>query len=107
MSNVYYHPESVGLYIVMENDIAGSYEFDMCVLWKHLATGRLFYAFDSGCSCPSPFENEFFENENGVIRTSLQEVTARNWEGAAEEMSKEHFDKRDVFTFLKSFFAGK
>lgn len=34
-----------------------SYEFDLTRVYQHRATGDLFYAEDSGCSCPSPFED--------------------------------------------------
>ena len=55
--NVYYDPEKSGLEIFKFIDTAGSYEFDMFVIWKKKDDGRLFYATDSGCSCPTPFEN--------------------------------------------------
>lgn len=34
-----------------------SYQFDYTGVWKHNVTGQLYMADDSGCSCPSPFEN--------------------------------------------------
>jgi hypothetical protein len=55
--DVYYNPEDFGLEIVVtieREDL--SYEFDMFVVWKD-TNGALYYATDSGCSCPSPFEN--------------------------------------------------
>ncbi len=105
MPDVYYSPEKLGLSIVMSNDTAGDFEFDKCTLWKHDASNRLFYGFDAGCSCPSPYENEFFETEGENIRTSLQEITARNWEGAAEEMcGRNHFEISKIRTFLKNYF---
>jgi len=55
--DAYYQPESFGLTMVHEIDGPDAcYSFDMFVLWRH-ADGRLFYATDSGCSCPSPFED--------------------------------------------------
>lgn len=33
------------------------YQFDLTGVWKHNETGQLYMADDSGCSCPSPFEN--------------------------------------------------
>lgn len=53
--DVYHQPEKFGLTVVAEVDAGASYEFDMTVVWKH-EDGRLFWATDSGCSCPSPFE---------------------------------------------------
>jgi hypothetical protein len=56
--NIYYSPEKFGLETVGEIDFSsGCYEFDLTVAWKDSGTGKLFYAQDSGCSCPSPFED--------------------------------------------------
>jgi len=55
--DVYYQPEKFDLYPVAEIDYSdGNYQFDLRVVWKH-TTGQLFTARDSGCSCPSPFED--------------------------------------------------
>lgn len=55
-NNIYGHPENYGLQIfkVLEENL--SYEFNMLVVWKN-EKGEFFWAQDSGCSCPSPFEN--------------------------------------------------
>lgn len=55
--NLYYHPEKHGLEIFDMVEYPPCYDFDMCVVWRDVATDELFYAFDSGCSCPTPFEN--------------------------------------------------
>lgn len=34
-----------------------AYMFNMTRVYQQISTGDLFYATDSGCSCPSPFEN--------------------------------------------------
>ena len=51
----YYAPEHYGLSIVgvVEQDIA--YEFDMFVIWTD--GEKYYWAEDSGCSCPIPFED--------------------------------------------------
>ena len=54
--NPYYDPQKLGLKIVGEIDCGGGYEFDKFVVWEK-ADGSKWYATDSGCSCPSPFEN--------------------------------------------------
>lgn len=55
--DVYYNPEKFGLTIVETFDFSdGYYQFDYLAVWKDEA-GNLFYAEDSGCSCPSPFES--------------------------------------------------
>jgi hypothetical protein len=56
--NIYYSPEKLGLSTVAEIDWSdGCYQFDLRVVWKHDASGVLYTARDSGCSCPSPFED--------------------------------------------------
>lgn len=56
--NVYYDPEKFDLSPVGDIDFSsGSYEFDMTVVWRRGSDGLFFYADDSGCSCPAPFES--------------------------------------------------
>jgi hypothetical protein len=56
--NVYYDPEKFGLQLIGEVDYSsGAYEFDLTVVWREMTSGRLVYADDSGCSCPSPFSD--------------------------------------------------
>jgi hypothetical protein len=55
--SIYYSPEEHGLEVfgvLDEPDMC--YEFHTLAVWKGLHDGRLRYAEDSGCSCPSPFE---------------------------------------------------
>ena len=55
--NIYDNPEKFGLEIFVEHDDPNAdYSFNKFVIWEH-EDGRLFYAQDSGCSCPSPFED--------------------------------------------------
>ena len=56
--DVYYNAEKHGLVVVAEIDDADScYSFDLTVVWKNTETGDKYWANDSGCSCPSPFED--------------------------------------------------
>ena len=55
--DVYNSPEKFGLTEVGQIDWAEQdYSFDMTVVWKD-ENGKLYWADDSGCSCPSPFED--------------------------------------------------
>jgi hypothetical protein len=54
--NPYYYPTENGLTLIDTVDIAGAYEFDMVAAWQRKEDGAILYAFDSGCSCPTPFE---------------------------------------------------
>jgi hypothetical protein len=50
--------ERFGLEVVASfDDPQASYSFDEFVIWQRKKDGALFYGEDSGCSCPSPFEN--------------------------------------------------
>lgn len=54
----YNAPSKHGLEIVgVASDQYASSGFDDFVVWRDLETGQLFWASDSGCSCPSPFED--------------------------------------------------
>lgn len=61
-SNPYYHPEALGLKIVGSVAREPDYDFNMLVVWESVSDGLLYMASDSGCSCPSPFE-DFHEIE--------------------------------------------
>lgn len=55
--NFYYNPEASGLAMVASIDFRDDYDFDIIAVWKEKETGKMYYAGDSGCSCPSPFED--------------------------------------------------
>lgn len=53
-----YCPEKLGLELVAYIEWTHrSYEFDLTKVWRKLDDGTLWYADDSGCSCPVPFED--------------------------------------------------
>lgn len=58
MNSIYYNPEEFGLTTVgqIDWDNGDDYGFSMIVVWKD-KDGKLYWASDSGCSCPSPFED--------------------------------------------------
>lgn len=63
MSNIYYNPEHFGLEIVAQIEYSsGCYEFDTRVVWKQKSSRKCFTARDSGCSCPTPFEDYHMGN---------------------------------------------
>lgn len=56
--NPYYNPESLGLEIIAELEFSDmSYQFDTLLVWRHKDSGKFYTARDSGCSCPTPFED--------------------------------------------------
>lgn len=72
MNDVYYKPENYGLKIVDTYEADIGYEFDMVTVWED-ESGALFWAADSGCSCPSPFEDY-------NSKDSLTPLTAQTFE---------------------------
>lgn len=52
--SLYNHPENYGFNTLGEVDFGEAYEFDMYVVFTR--AGIAYWAQDSGCSCPVPFE---------------------------------------------------
>jgi hypothetical protein len=78
--NPYYYPEKSGLEKVAELDFSsGIYEFDLTVVWTHGDEKKFYWASDSGCSCPSPFEDfhEFEQLQSGGFKQIRDELTRR------------------------------
>jgi hypothetical protein len=57
MANPYYSPEKLDLKVLVDFWLSEpDYDFNILCVWKH-KNGKLYWAQDSGCSCPSPFED--------------------------------------------------
>jgi hypothetical protein len=57
-NNPYYNPEKCGLELVLSFDEPGlDYEFNTFLVWRDIESGNYYCASDSGCSCPTPFED--------------------------------------------------
>lgn len=80
--NPYYNPEKCGLEIFESIDTAESYEFNMFVIWKKIDDNTLWWDVDSGCSCPSPFDN----GDHGHDLKSVTKETLRGF----NEVLKNH-----------------
>lgn len=71
--DVYSNPENFGLEAIGEIDwFQDSYGFDLTTIWRDKETGVLYYADDSGCSCPSPYED--FRSKDELTETTPQEL---------------------------------
>lgn len=76
MKNIYYSPEAYGLEVVASFELREeSWEFDMLVVWRDPETGHLYYAEDSGCSCPCPFEDH--DRQTVTPAQSVTEIISR------------------------------
>ena len=71
--NIFYDADQFGLSVVAElEDPAACDSFDTVIVWKD-AQGNYFWDHDSGCSCPTPFEDI-----NSVA--DLSPLTQDTWE---------------------------
>jgi hypothetical protein len=88
-NDIYYNPEKFGLEKVGEFDWADpDYSFDICCVWK-AQRGQYWVGNDSGCSCPSPFENVNDINELDGPYTKDGLRKRLNW--LVEENSKNSY----------------
>jgi hypothetical protein len=56
--DVYSSPQKHGLEAIGDIEWDDeAYSFNMTAVWRDPQTGQLYWADDSGCSCPSPFED--------------------------------------------------
>ena len=93
--NIYYNPEKCGLELVAVLDADLSWEFDMVLCLRDLETKKLYLASDSGCSCPTPFEDF----------RSLSDLTPiENIDQVREATNKDYasWSASDRDTFLKA-----
>lgn len=57
-SNIYYQPTKFNLKMVGDIQWGEAwYNFDITAVWYHEDAGKFYVGSDSGCSCPSPFED--------------------------------------------------
>ena len=60
------------IHVIDEPDM--SYEYHTLVVWEKAQ--RLFWAEDSGCSCPTPFEDYNLANLNKLNKRTYKEFDA-------------------------------
>lgn len=48
--------------------VGESYQFDMTRVYQHRETREVYYAEDTGCSCPSPFEDATEDDLEQIAR---------------------------------------
>jgi hypothetical protein len=82
-------------------DDAGSYEFNTLLVLQNKKTKQVFYAQDSGCSCPVPFEG--FQSEADLTRVTLRSYDAfvRAVEGYNVSRSEKDALQAKVYRLLR------
>lgn len=78
----YYSPEHFGLEIVGTVEVPMGYEFDMFVIWMDKEGRSYYWASDSGCSCPTPFEDT--ELVSGTARDVMTDLDS--WADTGERL---------------------
>lgn len=69
MTNPYYNPQELGLDMISFDRDDLCYAFDTLCFWVVKgSTGSVFTAQDSGCSCPTPFEDYEGDGQSDVLR---------------------------------------
>ena len=84
--NPYYSPESAGLVLLGTVEKEPEYDFDIVCLWQHEESGKVYFAADSGCSCPTPFEDYRFNGPDDHNLTELTRGTWREFEAALDNV---------------------
>ena len=65
MYNIYYNTEDCGLTQIDVLDESNlSYEFNTLLIVEATQSKKMYWAASSGCSCPTPFEEYHFRNDN-------------------------------------------
>lgn len=64
--NIYYEMDKLGIEVLEFNEPDMGYEFNT-LLFIRSPDGRVFVASDSGCSCPTPFEDYEGETLNDIL----------------------------------------
>ena len=100
-SNIYYSPEEFGLTPFAEFEYSdGCYQFDTRVVWKD-KQGVLWTARDSGCSCPTPFEDYHLGNIDRLINTDEIRNEWNNRNDADTTQAQYQYRIRKIDTYLK------
>lgn len=97
----YYSPEDSGLRTIGEVDWSdGDYQFDLTVVWQR-KDGTFVYGEDSGCSCPSPFEDQTeADYKVGTVDEILAHLQERNGGGTYDRSA-------EIATLLEAMLKAK
>lgn len=106
--NIYSEPKDFGFEMFDEiNDDHASYSFDDFVIFKRILDGALFYAQDSGCSCPCPFENTTVGDLIAINDLKQLEIAIDEYRGDDPEYQRCTADrKQEVLRKVKDYLKG-
>ena len=74
-NDIYYNPEEFGIETIGQLNLREEdYSFDILLVQRDIVTGKFYVNFDSGCSCPSPFEAFTTKESLGLALTAHDAV---------------------------------
>lgn len=73
------------------------WEFNQTAVFESKETRMLFYAEDSGCSCPSPFEETSFDDLTPILR--LQDWIDHTVERMNDKYRRRDYDPTDQVVY--------
>lgn len=102
MTNYYYDPASAGLEMLAFEDHGArdDYGFDILAFWVD-KDGVVYSASDSGCSCPSPFED--YTSMHMLERVGSVEQAEATFYGWNSSYGSTKVDPHEVRKLLKWF----
>lgn len=71
------------------------YTFDILAVFRHVPSNKMWYGRDSGCSCPSPFEDYYIDLSN--LKSDLEPLnkeTLAEFERAVNAYDTVHIEER-------------
>lgn len=96
IQNPYYSPKLLGLDMISFDEPDLSYEYNTCAFWK-TPDGRVFMAIDSGCSCPTPFEDYSGRDMDEAIQKMTQIAGVEDAIGQLRTWAKPSWRERPSF----------
>lgn len=71
--NPYYNPEKLGLDLISFDQPNMCYEYNTLCFWS-TPDGKVYTAQDSGCSCPTPFEDHHDKPTLDEVLNTMERV---------------------------------
>lgn len=106
--NPYYDPEKLNLELISFDEPDMSWEYNTLCFWK-AKNGLVYSASDSGCSCPTPFEDYDGETEKEVVQKLERVGSLAQAEQIFDSWNKDYNGKPHISSSekreLKRFFS--
>lgn len=101
--NPYYSPEECGLKVVgLLEDQNADYSYDSILVVQDIETGKLYAAHDSGCSCPTPFEDIKGLGDMVEIQSELDMRAFVEMEESEYSQKWVHGDRFDLYRKVRT-----